>query len=378
MKATDVVVIGAGIIGSSVAYYLAKVGVKVTLIDSRAPNETGAASQACAGGVRQQNRDPLEIPLSMYSIDLWSNLEAELDTDLEYRQDGMTIVTDDEELVPSLAKRVEREQALGLNLQMVMAPELHDLIPGLSPKMLAGSYCPTDGHANPLRAINAFISAAKQRGAHMIWQCPAERVVVENDRIIAVLTSRGRIFCRHVVLAAGCWSQSIAASIGIDLPFESFPLQMMITARRPHILDQVIGWVGHGISLKQVPSGGFLIGGGWPGYGCVKTYRTHLMPGSMAKNAQTSLDLFSSLKALQIVRGWVGIEAFCRDELQIAGPVPSPDGLILAAGFSGHGFATGPAVGSLLAEYIATGEIPDLLSSFGIERFDGTPEVNTK
>jgi len=369
MKSADVVVIGAGIIGSSVAYYLAKAGVAVTLIDARAPNESGAASQACAGGVRQQNRNLLEIAFSMYAIDLWTGLEVELDTDLDYRQDGMTIVTDDEDLVPLLAQRVKKEQALGLEVQMVMGEELHHLIPGLSPKMLAGSYCPTDGHANPLRVIHALTSAARRRGARLTWQCPAESFVVKNNRVTAVLTSQGRIPCRYAVLAAGCWSRSIAASIGIDLPFESFPLQMMVTARRPHILDQVLGWTGHGISLKQVPSGGFLIGGGWPGHGCVEFYGTRLMPGSMAKNARIGLELFQSLKGLPVVRAWVGIEAFCRDELQIVGPVSCPDGLILAAGFSGHGFATGPAIGSLLARYVTTGKLPDLLKPFGIERF---------
>jgi sarcosine oxidase subunit beta len=149
---------------------------------------------------------------------------------------------------------------------------------------------------------------------------------------------------------------------------------MMVTARRPHILDQVLGWIGHGISLKQVPSGGFVIGGGWPGHGDANTYQTHLLPGSMAKSAQTTVQLFPSLSATPIVRAWVGIEAFCEDEMQVVGPVSSPDGLIIAAGFSGHGFAVGPGVGSLIAQYIATGRLSDMIKPFGIERFDKAVE----
>ena len=169
MKSTDVIVIGAGIVGSSTAYYLAKAGFEVTLIDSRRPISGGSATQACAGGVRQQGRVPVEIPLAIYSIDLWTRLEAELDDDLEYRQDGMTVLADDEKQIPSLSERVKTEQSLGLDITLLRNSDLHDLIPGLSPDMLAGSYCPTDGHANPMRTVNAFIAAAQRLGVRLKW-----------------------------------------------------------------------------------------------------------------------------------------------------------------------------------------------------------------
>lgn len=369
MQTTDVVVIGAGIVGSSAAYYLARKGVEVTLVDRRFPIASGAATQACAGGVRQQGRATVEIPLAIYSINLWTHLEAELEADLDYRQEGMTVVTDDGALIPLLSKRIKEEQSLGVDIKMVEGADLHDLIEGLSPQMTAGSYCPTDGHADPMRTINAFIGAARRLGARMKWQCPAEGFVIENDRITAVNTPHGPLGCRYAILAAGYWSRSIAASAGIDLPFQFFPLQMMVTARRPPVLNQVLGWMGHGISLKQVPSGGFVIGGGWPGHGDPEKYQTYLMPGSMTKSAQTAMDLFPSLASIPIVRGWVGIEAFCEDEMQIVGPVSFPDGLFLAAGFSGHGFAIGPGVGALIAEYVTTGHLSDMIKPFGIERF---------
>jgi sarcosine oxidase subunit beta len=369
MKVADVVVIGAGIIGSATAYYLAKAGIDVTLIDRCRPIVSGAATQACAGGVRQQGRVPVEIPLAIYSINLWIDLEADLEADLDYRQNGMTVVTDDENLLPPLADRVKQEQSQGLDIKLIQGPELHNLIQGLSPHILAGSYCPTDGHADPIRTNNAFIVAAQRLGAHIRWQCPIEGFVIENSQIIAVKTPQENIPCRYAILAAGYWSRAIAAAVGLNLHFQAFPLQMMVTARRPPVLDQVLGWMGHGISLKQVPSGGFVIGGGWPGLGNPETYQTHLMPGSMAKSAQTTMELFPSLSGIPVVRAWVGIEAFCEDEMQIIGPVHYPEGLILATGFSGHGFAIGPGVGSLLAEYVNTGQMSKLLTPFSIERF---------
>ena len=317
MKATDVIVIGAGIVGSATAYYLAKAGLAVTLLDSRIPITGGSATQACAGGVRQQGRVPVEIPLAIFSIDLWTRLEAELDDDLEYRQDGMTVLTDTEKQIPMLSDRVATEQSLGLDVTLVQNSDLHDLIPGLSPQMLAGSYCPTDGHANPMRTVNAFIAAAQRLGVQVKWNCAAEGLVVEDNRLMALKTAREDIACRHAVLCAGYWSRAIAAAAGIELPFQSHPLQMMVTARRPHELDQVLAWAGNGISLKQVPTGGFVIGGGWPGHGNPTTYQTRLMPGSMAKSARTTVGLYPSLANIPILRAWLGIEAFCEDEMEV-------------------------------------------------------------
>jgi sarcosine oxidase subunit beta len=374
MKPTDVIVIGAGIVGSSTAYYLAKAGMKVTLIDSRRPVTGGSATQACAGGVRQQGRVPVEIPLAIYSINLWTHLEAELDDDLEYRQDGMTVVTDDERQIPVLSDRVQKEQSLGLDISLLQHSDLHNLIDGLSAQMIAGSYCPTDGHANPMRTVNAFVNASQRLGARVEWNCAAERLVIENTRLVAVKTAREELACCHAILAAGFWSRAVAATVAINLPFQSHPLQMMVTARRPHRLDQVLAWAGNGISLKQMPTGGFVIGGGWPGHGNPQTYQTQLMPGSMAKSARTTVGLYPSLSGIPILRAWLGIEAFCEDEMEIVGPVPGIEGLIIASGFSGHGFAIGPGVGSLIAEYIKSGQWSDMLSPFSIERFGNAAE----
>jgi glycine/D-amino acid oxidase-like deaminating enzyme len=143
----------------------------------------------------------------------------------------------------------------------------------------------------------------------------------------------------------------------------------MVSARRPHVLDQVLGWIGRGISLKQVPTGGFVIGGGWPGEGNLDTYETRLLPGSMAKSALVCAELLPGLAGTPVVRAWVGIEAFCDDDMPIVGPVDCPQGLVLAAGFSGHGFALAPAVGSLLADYVTTGQLSELLRPFGLDRF---------
>jgi len=371
MKATDVVVIGAGIIGSAAAYYLTKAGVDVTLIDRREILASGTASQASAGGVRHQGRDLPEIPLALYSINLWRNLEEELGANLQYRQEGMTIVTNEESLIPELEARVRKERSLGLNVGVVKGSKLHDLVPGLSSDIVAGSYCSLDGHANPMQTTNSFIVAAKRQGARIACNCPAECIVAEKGKIVGVKTTMGIIRAKQVLLAAGAWSPSIAATVGVVLPIRHSAIQMMVTAPHPHILNHVLGWRDHKISLKQVPSGGFVIGGGWPAAGDPDTYQTRLLPESLARSAETTVQLFPALSGVPIVRAWAGFEAYCLDRQPVIGPIDELNGLILAAGFSGHGFALGPGVGSLIARYVTTGQCSELLRPFLISRFNG-------
>jgi sarcosine oxidase subunit beta len=146
-------------------------------------------------------------------------------------------------------------------------------------------------------------------------------------------------------------------------------LQMLSTARRPPRLEQVLGWVGQGISLKQAPTGGFVIGGGWPGRGNPERYETAALPGSVAKSAATAVALFPELASAPLLRAWVGIESFARDDYPILSAVPGHPGVIVATGFSGHGFAIAPGVGRRIAEWISTGRRPDILAPFDVGRF---------
>ena len=269
-----------------------------------------------------------------------------------------------EDLISKLEERVAVEQSLGLDNCMVYGQDLYNMIPGLAPGMLAGSYCPVDGHASPLKTVAALVNGARKKGAGLELNAPVQGFEVDNGRLTAVKTSRGDIPCGRAILAAGAWSRELAAGLGLELNYIPFGLQMMITPRRPHSLDQVLAWMGHGISLKQVPPGGFLIGGGWPGEIDPPNYDNQLMPGSICKSALTTVNLYPSLAGLPILRAWVGIEAFSPDEKQVIGPAPEIEGLYLATGFSGHGFGIGPGVGSVVAEYLQTDRLPDCLTPY--------------
>ena len=372
IKTSDVIVIGGGLIGSATAYYLAMAGFSVTVMEARGLLKGGTASPASAGGVRQQGRDPAEMPLAIYSVNLWSSLSDELEADLHYRRRGLIVLCDREDGLAKLERRAATEKAFGVDVRLIGPDELRDLAPGVARTMLGGSYCPTDGQADPILTTAAFARAAQKLGVRYLSDCPVENLIFDKGRLLAVCSSKGETSCERAVLAAGAWSALLAGRAGLKLPIEPFGLQMMVTARRPPQLDQVLSWFGQSLSLKQSVSGGFVIGGGWPGRIDPATYRTELLPGAMAKSARLAVSAFPSLKDIPVVRGWVGIEAYTPDHLPIIGEFPDHTGLVLAAGFSGHGFAISPGVGRLLAEYFVTGQWPRLLTPFQPGRFGNT------
>ncbi|MGA2991654.1 MAG: FAD-dependent oxidoreductase, partial [Candidatus Korobacteraceae bacterium] len=160
METADVVVIGGGVIGGACAYNLARAGLSVTLLEK---NEiASAASGGSAGGVRQQNRAVPELPLAMAANPIWKTLEQELDADLEYRRVGHLNLAEREDQLPALEASVKRQQAKGLDIQMVCGRELRDLVPAAAPGMIAGSYTPGDGFANPILVTRAFAAAARR------------------------------------------------------------------------------------------------------------------------------------------------------------------------------------------------------------------------
>ena len=371
MTGPDVLVIGGGVIGSACAYYLAQSGLKTTVCEARGLISGGTASQASAGGVRQQGREASELPLSIHAIGLWADLEEELEADVHYRRGGMTACVHQPEALDQLRLRVAAEQEMGLDIRLVEQPELADLVPGISPHIIAGGYCPSDGQADPIRTTAAFAAAAARLGAQVLTDTPVRRLIKQGDRIVGAVTDQGEIHAGAIILAAGAWASDLAAGVGFNLPFRPVGLQMMVTAKRPPRLSQVLAWTGQGLSLKQSPDGGFVIGGGWPGRVDPAEYRADPIPGAMAKNARSARGIFPMLANIPVVRSWLGAEAFSIDHVPALGPVSGLDGLIVAAGFSGHGFALSPAVGRLLARCVAQGVVDPLLAPLSPDRFNG-------
>jgi sarcosine oxidase subunit beta len=364
----EIVIIGGGVIGTSIAYHLAKRGARVTLLER--DRLAAQASGASAGGVRQLGRDPREMPLAIASIARWQTLEDELGADIEFRRGGQLLVTEDPALIPELERRVAEHRALGVDIRLVQEDEFRELAPGFAPSITAGMSTENDGQASAPLTTRAFGAAAERHGACIRTGVTVTRIVHEGGRITGVDTNEGTIACDWLVLAAGAWSPGLARQLGISLPIQTMGLQMLATGPSEPLLKQTAGALNRRLSLKQTPNGSYVIGGGWPGdvdlERGIGTTRLESIRGSI----EHASAVFPLLARLPLERFWIGIEALALDEVPILGPVSGLDNLTLAAGFSGHGFAISPMVGQLLSELIVDGTPSIPLDAFALSRFD--------
>jgi sarcosine oxidase, subunit beta len=366
---TEIVVIGGGVTGCSIAWHLAARGARVTLLEQGAL--ASGASGASAGGVRQQGRDLRELPIAIRAIARWGRLEEELDADLHYRREGNLMAIEREEDLPSVEASVAAQREAGLDLRIVTGDDLRELAPGLAGTVIAGTYAANDGHANPILTTHAFARAAAREGAKVRTGTAVAGIEVAGGRVTGLETTAGPVGCDHLVLAAGLWSPLLAGPLGVELPITAFAPQMIATAPMPYSLRQVLGARSRMLSLKQVPSGNYVIGGGWPGDvdlpAGIATPRLESILGSI----RDASAVWPALAGATLERVWVGVEALVADEVPILGPLPGIDNLTVAAGFSGHGFALSPAIGELIAGQILDGDPALPLDALGFERFEG-------
>ena len=246
----DVAVIGGGVTGNSIAYSLARQGRQVVVIERSGIASEPAASWASAGGVRRQGRHPAEARLAIEAIERWKTLEQELEADLHYRQGGQLLLAENDAEAEELITFVQRQQSMGFtDVRLVDRQEVHQLVPGLSERVVAGSYSPSDGQADPPRTTRAFARAAQRAGATYWTGTAALSLSMSGAKVTGVRTERGEVESKHVVLAAGAWSDELALTVGLRLPIRTNALQMLLsTPARVGILRPVIS------ALMPVPT----------------------------------------------------------------------------------------------------------------------------
>jgi sarcosine oxidase subunit beta len=355
----DVVVLGAGVIGAATACALARRGLRVALVD----RDTGepaapAASWASAGGVRSQNRKPAEWKLTRAAAALWPDLAADLEADLEWVRGGHLHVAESEAEAEAVAARVAREQAGGIAIELLQGRALREVVPGIGASALAGAFTRGDGQANPPRTVLAYRAAAARAGCVLRLGEPATLRVVRG-RVEGVATPSGAIHAARVVLAAGAWSEALLAPHGVTLPLRRRALQMLLSDPEGEAmtLRPTITAERRRLSLKQVPGGAYLLGGSWPakiGAGD----RIRLDGASIAGSWAHAVGIWPAIARCRAAQAWAGIEAQTPDGLPLVGECPGLAGLMLACGFSNHGFQLAPAVGPLLADLVL-GTAPD-------------------
>ena len=369
----EVIIVGGGIVGSSVAYHLAVEGHSVTLIERR--GIAAEASGASAGGVRQIARHPLEVPFAVASVARWPGLADELDVELGYRQSGGLRLARTQEQLDRLVRMINELRALGVSdLVWVDERTSREIIPGLGEGFLGGAYCPSDGSVDPTLATRAFAVAAYRHGAALEVGRRVRRLRVLGDRVAGVVFDDGEFRGGDVVVnAAGAWAGALHEGIGPALPIVTRGPQMLATVplEQRLLVPVVAAHDARGtrtISLKQLPCGRFMIGGGWPSAtddaGAPVVDHRH---GGEA--FQAAVDVLPALTGLPIERFWFGWEAETVDALPVLDPVEGVAGYVLALGFSGHGLAIAPAVGQAIADVVLGREPHHPLEPLGIGRF---------
>lgn len=362
MHHAEVVVIGCGVTGSSIAYHLAKQGVRVLILERAEYAQEPAASWASAGGVRRQGRHHAEAQLASEAITRWQTLEEELESSAGYRQGGNLLLAEGEQEAEQLTTFVHEQQQHGFHdVRLIDRREALELVPGLNQRVLAGSYSPRDGQADPVKTVHAFVAAATRHGAVYRSHTLVQSLVMRQSRVVGVRVDDEVIEAGHVVLAAGTWSDELAAGIGVRLPMRTVALQMVRSTPAPALtLRPVLSAVGRMLSLKQLDDGAFLIGGGWQGKSDTDRRSYTLQSEYVQGNWDTARELLPVVGQQQIARAWCGLEARSIDDIPFIGSFAHITGLTIACGFSGHGFALSPAVGRCVADHVLSKPTPEL------------------
>lgn len=361
MKTTaEVLIVGGGAVGNATAYYLAKSGVDVLVLEGSDSIGHGGSSRN-GGGVRQSGRDPRELPFAMYGIQhLWPTLSEELGVDVEYHQGGNLRLGKTDRHIKILQGLAERAKNVGLGVEMVDGHTVKELCPFLADDIIGASWCPTDGHANPMRTTLAFYKRARELGARYI---SGERVVSIRKirgKARAVVTANGNTYeAETIVLASGFGSRSVAASVGLDLPMTSGYIEALVTEMQPKMFDIMLGTADADFYGHQCDHGSFVFGSGSgledfadrnETTGDLRTTSLTVSAGCRAVMAYVP-----ALREAKIIRSWGGYCDTTPDHVPIISFVEEVPGLILSCGFCGHGFGTSPAIGFLVSQ-MARGE----------------------
>lgn len=366
----DVIIVGGGIIGCATAYNLAKEGSSVIVLESDASIGNGGSSRN-GGGVRQSGRDPRELPLAMYAVEnIWPTLSEELGVDVEYHKEGNLRLGKTEHHKEILQGLTDRAVALGLGVRMIDGKEVREINPYLSDEVSCASWCPTDGHANPLTATLGYYSAARRMGVQFYTGQEVVEIRKIKGQARMVVTTKDVFEGNRIIVAAGYASRKILGTVGIDVPMSNDLIEALVTEAEPQMFPQMLGTADADFYGHQTDHGSFVFGGA-SGYETVNKDNGHNMTSSITAPAicRGIMKYIPKLADAKIVRTWAGYEDVSIDGVPVLGKVDEVPGLIVACAFTGHGFGISPIVGKLLSECALDKNTTLDISAFRYDRF---------
>jgi len=414
----DVVVIGGGIIGVFTAYYLARRGVSVAVVEK---GRIGAEqSSRNWGWCRQQNRDARELPMATKSLELWEQFAADSGEDTGFKRCGLLYLSDDEAQIAGWAKWREFAKTVGVTTHMLSGREASERGQATGRAWKGGVFSPSDGTGDPAKAAPAVAAALMKLGGTVHQNCAARGIEMEGGRLSGVVTEAGTIKTRTAVLAGGAWASSFCNQLGVRFPLATIrqsivrlaPVEQQLPAaltsprvaitRRPdgHYVLAISGR-GRADPTAQLvrfapqflpmfakrwrnvfPGGlegmrwGHETRARWKLDAPTPMERARILdpkpdPAGVREIHRRAVDLLPALREARIANTWAGYTDSTPDGVPGIGEVPQVPGFILAAGFSGHGFMQSPAVGRAVAEELLQGKAELDLSPYRLDRFAG-------
>ena len=388
-KTAEVVVIGGGIIGCSVAYYLAKKRLKVIVIEKNQGLCFGASGSNQAGLLFQLFESPL-FEFARESMRLYENLSKEIGYNIEHERLGYLLVIYNEEQYHGAAKHVESMHRKGINAQLLEGNEIRKLEPFLGDDLIAGMADWESAMVNPFKVTYGFARAARKLKASFLLSTKVTKIEMDkNDKIMSVVTDRGKIETNFVVNAAGAWASEIGEMLGVNIPVRPLKGQVLVTEPVPlnkvwrSIGDPPSHWttpsspkaiektkdsvviLGGRTVIRQESTGNWLIGSTHE-----LVYDNRVTMETIRGLAKGAIRLIPKLKGVNCIRAYAGLRPYCYvDDLPIISKVDSPSGFVLATGHGAIGVTAAPLTGKLISELITENRTSIPIDAFSFSRF---------
>ncbi len=414
-SATEVVVIGGGIAGVTTAWYLAAAGVPFALFEKG--RIAGEQSSRNWGWIRKQGRDPRELPLMVLAERLWTEIAAELPEDVGFRRAGVTYLIEDDADARRFENWLDHARLLQLDTRLLSKSETDALLPGNCVPHRGSLHTPSDHRAEPGRAVPAMARALRARGAAIHEGCAVRGIDVAAGAVTCVVTERGRVRARAVVVAGGVWSRLLLRPLGVALPQLHVLASVQRTTPAPLVTESAVG--SRKVAFRRRTDGGYTLARtgasrhrlspaslrhmraylpvlkdrwrelkfrvGADFFQALADERQELdAPGPFERTRvlepapdhrllddvlASARRYYPQLEAVQSAERWAGAIDVLPDEIPALGPVPGVRGLLLATGFSGHGFGIGPGAGFVMAQLARGLEPAVAIDALALDRF---------
>lgn len=386
MKGSKISIVGGGIIGTSIAYYLSKQGADVILIEKG--DIASGSSSSCSGAVMMQSKGlGPKFQLALESRKILKKLSDELNEDIEYQEEGGMILAENDEELNYITTLAKTQKELGLPVEILDSKQLKEKEPALSKYILASTFCPLDGKVNPLKMSFAFSKAAINNGARILTYTEMKEIKVNNYKISGIITDRGKINTDILINAAGAWAPQIAKMLNIEIPI--FPRRGILIVTEPvakvvngsilnakYLMSKYSGknsvkkpnqkfQLKVGLALRHTKEGNLIFGSSRDFVGFNTETPFYLIDVIIREASR----ILPEIEDIKVIRTFAGFRPYTPDAMPILGKITNLRGFIMAAGHEGDGVALAPITGKIIADYVVKGKEFKKIKPFTLERF---------